>query len=246
MFDFEPATHEQLSEILDDTADELLRLAKWKGPNVDAVEFARSLDLVVARDRKLQGRARYVRLSTGRGRSRGAIFVGEADRPERLQWAVAHELGEFAVHRVFKRAGIPPRGDEPALREQLANELARRILLPLRPFQSAGRDCNWDLTELKRTFPAASHELIARRTLDLPPPVVITVIDHGRVHWRRGNRPFLSAELCSRERRLAQGAHESGAYQQQEADDLFIRAWPVHEPGWKREILRTELRLNFE
>ena len=246
MFETDPATHEQLPAILDDTAGELLQSAKWEVPAVDAVDLARRIGLVVARDRKLQGRARYVRLSTGRGRSRGAIFVGDADRPERLQWAVAHELGEFAVHRVFKKAGLAPGGDQPALREQLANELARRILLPLAPFQDAGRDSNWDLTDLKRRFPSASHELIARRMLDLPPSVVITVFDHGRVHWRRSNGPFLSAELCSRERSLAQRAHESGAYQQQEADDHFSRAWPIHEPGWKREILRTEPRLNVE
>jgi Zn-dependent peptidase ImmA (M78 family) len=97
-----------------------------------------------------------VRLSVGRGRGRGAIFVGEADRPERLQWAVAHELGEYAVHRVFDKAEIAPDAEQPAIREQLANELARRILLPCRPFQVAGVACNWDLTELKQAFPSAS------------------------------------------------------------------------------------------
>lgn len=243
MFQADTTTHEQLSAILDDVAAELLEAAKWKGHAVDAVHVARRLGLTVARDRKLCGRARYVRLSAGRGRLRGAIFVGEADRPERLQWAVAHELGEYAVHRVFTRAEIAPYAEQPALREQLANELARRILLPRRAFEEIGCDCNWDLGALKRTFIAASHELIARRMLDLPPPVVLTVFDHGRIHWRRGNRAMRRNEPHQRERALMRLAHQSGTYQEQNADDLFIRAWPVHEPGWKREILRTEPRL---
>jgi hypothetical protein len=237
---------EQLAVILDETAGELLESARWRRPAVDAVDVARRIGLAVARDRKLNGRARYVRLSLGRGRARGAIFVGEADRPERLQWAVAHELGEYAVHRVYYKAGIAPGGDEPHMREQLANELARRILLPRRPFEKTGAECNWDLTDLKRTFPSASYELIARRMLDMPPPVVVTVFDHGRIHWRRGNQPFPPAQLRPCERHLMQLAHESQAFQQRQADDLFVRAWPIHEPEWKREIMRTEPLMNVE
>ena len=242
MFDLDQTPHEQLAPLLDEAAEELLESAKWNGRPVDAVALARRIGLTVARDDKLRGRARYARLAIGRGRARGVIFVGQADRPERLQWAVAHELGEMAAHRVFQQAAIAPDRDQPGLREQLANELARRILLPRRPFEAAARKANWDLMELKETFPSASHELIARRMLDLPSPALITVFDHGRVHWRRTNQPVSPPPLSPDEQALMQQVHQSQAYHELRTDDVLIRAWPIHEPGWKREILRTEPR----
>lgn len=230
---------QRLADALERAAGEILREAKCRGPAVDAVRVARRLGLTVARDRKLNGRARFARLSVGRGRVQGAIFVGEADRPERLQWAVAHELGEISTQRVAAMLDLAPDEEPAGTREQLANELARRILLPLADFQAHGRDCGWDLFELKSIFPSASHELIARRMLDMALPVVITVCDHGQVSWRRGNHAP-SPPLNPQERLLARVAHETSERQLQHAAGLFIRAWPIHEPGWKREILRTE------
>ena len=237
---FETLPPERLTRALDDAAGELLEEARCRGGAVDAVRVARRLGLTVARDRTLNGRARFARLSVARGRVRGAIFVGEAERPERLQWAVAHELGEIAVHRVFEDLHIPAADEPPGLREQLANELARRILLPLRPFERAGRDCHWDFYELKRVFPTASHELLARRMLDLATPAIITVCDHGRISWRRKSEPGPVPAPSPQERLCLRVAHETGEYQQQASAGLSIRAWPVHEPDWKREILRTE------
>jgi Zn-dependent peptidase ImmA (M78 family) len=231
---------ERLPAVLDEVAAGVLENAKWTGPAVDAVAVARRLGIAVARDRKLNGRARYVRLSAVRGRSRGAIFVGEALRPERLQWAVAHELGEIAAHRVFASLEVRPDHMEPCFREQVANELARRILLPKRSFPAAGQACRWDLIELKSAFPSASHELIARRMLDFPLPVVMTVFDHGKIHWRRGNQVAIPPALSREERSLMRAAHQSQTYQESRGEAVFVRAWPVHEPGWKREILRTE------
>jgi hypothetical protein len=236
----ETIPHQRLTRILDETAAELLESARCRGPAVDALHVARRLGLTVARDRKLNGRARFARLAIGRGRALGAIFIGEADRPERLQWAVAHELGEISAHRVFAELHLPVEEEPPGLREQLANELARRILLPMRPFQAAGRDCNWDLFELKSVFSTASHELVARRMLDLDTPAIVTVCDHGRISWRRRNQPGPVPAPSSPERLLMRVAHDTAEFQQQRSGGLEIRAWPVHEPDWKREILRTE------
>lgn len=230
----------RLAAVLDKAAEDLLQSAKWDTPAVDAVAVARRLGLTVARDSSLNGRARYARLSVGWGRTRDAIFVGHAERPERLQWAVAHELGEIAVHRVAAQAGLTFPDDNAGSREQLANELARRILLPSRYFRRLGVACNWDLFELKRAFPSASHELIARRMLDYPQPVIITVSDHGQVSWRRGNQNTSVSPLTAEELSLMQAAHLSSEFQQHRNHLLWIRAWPVHEPGWKREILRSE------
>lgn len=231
---------QQLAAAMEDAASDILREASCRGPAVDALRLAQRLGLTVARDRSLNGRARFARLAVGRGRVRGAIFVGEADRPERLQWAVAHELGEIYARRVFSKLDVAPREQSAGTREHFANELARRILLPRAHFQSVGGRCDWDLFEMKRAFPSASHELIARRMLDMPAPLILTVCDQRQITWRRGNHTASPPALNPQERLLARVAHETNEYQAQQAAGLSIRAWPIHEPGWKREILRTE------
>ena len=65
-------------------------------------------------------------------------------------------------------------------REQVANRLANALLLPRRWFAADGLEHDWDLLELKEHYVTASHELIARRMLDMRSPIVITVCDQGR------------------------------------------------------------------
>ncbi len=84
-----------------------------------------------------------------------------------MQWAIAHELGECERHRVFEFLQVDPREAPPAAREAVANHLASRILLPREAFSADATACGWDLPELKSRYTTASHELIARRMLDL-------------------------------------------------------------------------------
>jgi len=89
--------------------------------------------------------------------------MGEEPRLERRQWAVAHEVGESIAQRVFVRMGVSFVDIPPAGRERVANHLASCLLLPRDWLISDGEAVEWDLTELKKIYSTASHELIARR-----------------------------------------------------------------------------------
>ncbi len=241
---------EQLAAELDSIALDTLMGEGVDHPPVDAFEIARGMRLAVAWDDRQRGRARCVRLGPGvDGTGRPAILLRPDDRRERLQWAVAHEIGEQLASQVFGRLGIDAREADPSCREQLANLLASRLLLPGEWFVTDGTACGWDLRELKARYATASHELIARRMLDCSPPVIITIFDQGQVTFRRSNVsgrvPPLSAgeEACWRKAHdAAHDAAHDGAWPSESGDGLGeIRAWPVHEAQWKREILRTEL-----
>ncbi len=128
----------------------------------------------------------------------------------------------------------------------MANQLAGRILLPRALFIGCGGECGWDLLKLKQQFSTASHELIARRMLDCEPPVVITVFDRGQRTFRRSNLSGKLPPLLPLEKGAWHAAHESGEPASQADRHASVRAWPIHEPDWKREILRTEWMSNGE
>jgi hypothetical protein len=183
-----------------------------------------------------------VRLATHtRAGPRGAILVRPDDRSERRQWAVAHEIGEHFAARVFDALAVDRREVTPAAREAVANQLAGRLLLPTAWFGADAAACGWDLAALKQIYTTASHELIARRMLEFPPPVVVTVFDQGQITFRRGNGHGRPPPLAPLERRCWERVHATGEKCLCTAGGRGVAGWPVHEPGWKREILRTEL-----
>ena len=237
-------TREEFSAALDRVAEETLDAAGVNRPPVDALALARAVGLTVVLDQRQRGRARYVRLGGARGRCfQAAILLRPEPRRERRQWAVAHEIGEHLAHCVFLALGADPRETTARAREEVACQLAGRLLLPGRWFAEDARNCAWDLPAIKAGYATASHELIARRMLDLAWPVVITVFDQGHLSWRRSNVPGRVPPLCPAERDCRQAAHEENLPQEAFNALSRIQAWPVHEDGWKREILRTELRL---
>ncbi|MGI9456733.1 MAG: ImmA/IrrE family metallo-endopeptidase, partial [Aeoliella sp.] len=157
-----------------------------------------------------------------------------------------HELGEFAAERVFDRVAIDPRYTPSGSREEVANAIARRLLLPRRWFRKHGLICEWDLLELKEIFTTASHELIARRMLDTSTKWIFTLFDQGNITWRRSNFGRSAAPLLATERECWLESHELGLTTHGEAADpnggeITIHCWPVHEPDWKREIMRMDL-----
>jgi hypothetical protein len=233
---------EELCVVLDATVLEILAEARWEGPPVDAFEVAQTLGITVARDDGQQGRARLVRLADYRGRdSHAAVFLRSDPRPERRQWALAHELGECFAWRVFQALGVDGAEAPPGSREVVANHLAGRLLLPSVWVADDGPACDWDLGALKRRYATASHELIARRMLDFSAPLIVTIIDQGRVSTRRSNVRGRVPDVSPLERAVWQRAHQSNEPQEAHEGLRRTRAWPVHEPQWKREILRTEL-----
>jgi hypothetical protein len=243
-----------LSEIPDDeftaALDACAADALWEAgvgsPPVDALAVAEALQLAVAHDYAMPCRGRYVRLADhDGGGGQGTIVVGLAERPEREQWAIAHEIGECIAYRVFERLGVAFDEALPTARELVANRLASALLLPRRWFAADGREVDWDLLELKDRYSTASHELIARRMLEMRQPVVMTICDHGRVHWRRSNVSARPPDMLAGEKAVWRETHQTGLPSSDLLDAEcgldFVRCWPVHEPGWKREIIRSEI-----
>jgi hypothetical protein len=239
---------DQIAAALDACAAAVLWEAGVTGPPVDATLVAERIDLVVAHNGALATRGRLVELADPRGGTvgQGTIVVGPAERPERLQWAVAHEIGESIAHRVFFRLGVDPHAEPENAREQVANHLASCLLLPRDWFATDGRQLEWDLFALKHLYTTASHELIARRMLEMPPPVVVTLCDLGKIRWRRTNSGGRPPRLLPDEQRVWREAHGSGEAASAGLDPSTtglerIDAWPIHEPDWKREILRSSI-----
>jgi Zn-dependent peptidase ImmA (M78 family) len=241
---------EQLTKAIEWCARELLAEADIDRPPVDSLLLAERLGLVVAREGAACQRARFVRLSAVAAADEGTILLADEPRPERRQWALAHEIGEFAAHRVFSFLGVALADIPPHGREQIANRLANALLLPGKWFRTDGASVEWDLLELKQIYSTASHELIARRMLEMPVPVIVTLFDQGRPVWRKSNvlrrpPPLTPAEAATWRQAHAGGVptcHESSLAGEPLLDTLLdIRCWPVHESDWRREILRTGL-----
>lgn len=237
---------EELDRVLEETADSMLAEGRIDRPPVDVLQLAGQCGSEVVVDRTQQVRARVVRLPRRRSGGETLICLRPEDRIERIHWAVAHELGESRAHQVFIALGIDFREIEPAMREWTANQLANRLLLPGDWFFGDAVACNWDLFALKRRYRTASHELIARRMLDHPRPVVITVYDQGRVTFRGGNFPHWPRQTLDLEDHCRREAHARCQPVGGEQDSCAATAWPVHEQGWKREIVRLEVPERFE
>lgn len=243
--------HEELAAETDALVAEMLCVAEIPSPPVDAWAVARAWGVTIARDDGQAGRARLVRLSDradrfAAGDAQESILIRSDPRPEREHWAVAHELGECVACELFARLGIDPRTAPLASREAMANAVAGRLLLPSTWLARDGRALDWDLLALKRRYTTASHELIGRRMLDFEPPVIVTVCDQGRIRHRWSNRPGGTPPMSPGERTCWEAAHRSAHNASQRARGLRIRGWPVHEPHWKREILRTEALGEFD
>lgn len=238
---------------IDRCADDLLWEAGVGRPPVDAFGIAQRLGLVVTHDATLPGRARHVRLAPGDRRAGiRAIVLATEDRPERRQFAVAHEIGEAYAYRVYDSLGIDPRETVASAREGVANALAGHLLVPTKWLRGLWREHDGDLRDLKHELATASHELIARRVLEcVRRPLVVTLTDQGRVSWRRWNLSGPAPLCLGLEAECQQHAHESGHPAWGDGRDEphtvggppieRVRSWPIHEPGWRREITFTEL-----
>jgi len=232
---------EELAGAMDDVAARAVAAAGIGRPPVDAVAVARALDMVVALHRGQPQRARRVTLAARAGGvPQNAILVGDEPRPERRQWSVAHEIGEHLAHRVFDRLSLDPR-EADGMREHVANGLAGRLLLPTAWFRAEATACHWDLAHLKQCFATASHELIARRMLDFPPRIIISIFDQGQLGFRRSNWLARDLPLSSSERACWQQVHETARPAATPVERPHVFGWPIHEAAWKREILRTAL-----
>lgn len=237
---------DQVRGAVEGVARELLAEAGVVGPPVDATLLAERLGMVVARDGATETRARFVRLGGSGAFNQAAILLADDPRPERRHWAVAHEIGESQAYRVFSELGVDPQEAPAAAREAVANRLAGCLLLPRDWYLADGDIVGWDLLALKARYTSASHELIARRMLEMPRSVIITLVDQGKPQWRRSNRHFRAPPMTPPEMDAWRVAHEEGVAACCEPCELpeeieDVRAWAIHEPDWRREIIRTAL-----
>lgn len=223
-----------LVSVCDDVAEELLAEAGWDNPPVDAFELAVELGYEVAFDARQQARGRIKRLG-----GRPTMFLSPDQRPERLQWAAAHEIGESAAYRVFERLDLDPEMAETALREKVASQLAGALLLPRRQFEADVLRWDGDVLKLKGKYSTASHELILTSQLRIETLVLTSVFDHGELTRRRTNGRLAAPPLMTVERQAQLRAHASGQPVAMTGRGVRVQAWPVHEAGWKRELLRT-------
>ncbi|MCC7419717.1 MAG: ImmA/IrrE family metallo-endopeptidase [Planctomycetaceae bacterium] len=222
------------SDAVDAVVEELLDAVHVTAPPVDPLAMAERLRVSVALDAGQGTRGRTKRIG-----GQPAIFLKPDDRRERMFWAAAHELGELLIWRVAHVHGAGEDAIGPNDREDLANLFAARLLLPKTWFLSAAHEADGDLLALKPMFATASHEMIALRLMDLDLPTVITVFDHGQLTRRRSNVAGGTPPLQSVERRAQGDTHLLGIPSELRHGGLRTQAWPIHEPGWKREILRT-------
>lgn len=225
---------ERWDDSIDELIREILRTLAIDQPPVDALFVGRAIGCELAFDAAQTGRARQKTID-----GQPAIFLKPEDRPERLQWAAAHELGEIFAWQICKR--VSESLDElPAnFREQLANRFASRLLLPTVWYSDRLGETGFDLYSFKERFPTASHELIGRRLLDFAPHRILTIIDRGQVVHRQNGYQSRPGPLLSFERQIVARCHGSGRYFSQDFEGIRCDVWPVHEPGWKREILLT-------
>ncbi|HUG19869.1 MAG TPA: hypothetical protein VMM56_12875, partial [Planctomycetaceae bacterium] len=121
-----------------------------------------------------------------------------------------------------------------------------RFLLPEHWFRRDALSWENHLFELKSHYATASHELIARRLLDYEPPKILTIIDGSQITTRISSGNRRASAMSPAETECWEAVRETGLPQRIERETLAIAVWPIHEAGWKREIVLTSLMHEFE
>ncbi len=221
---------------IDQLVENLLSKSQVEGPPFNAAHIAQRLGIDVIRDNRQEGRARQKVL-----RGQPTIFVRMEDRDERFQWSVAHELGEIHGSDLLSRV-IGNDANEAttwAYREQLANEIGTRVLLPEPHFSQLAQKFQADITELKRVFSTASYEQITRRLLSIGLLLVISQFDQGRLVRRTSSQGPVLQKLTPVEKSCWEQIHHGEEFCEERTESMWIRGYAIHEPEWKREFLLT-------
>jgi Zn-dependent peptidase ImmA (M78 family) len=220
---------------VDRTVEDVLSAAGIREPPVDTIAIARAhLGIDVCLDRGQQQRGRAQR-SVGRKQ----IFLKPEPSEERHQWTVAHEIGEYLKPSLLQRLGIEPEQAKAMAGESLANLLAYHLLIPAAWFRADAADAGYDLLVLKARYRTASHEVLAWRLLDLPEPCIISIVDNEHLYRRRSNAWQVRRQLEPAERECQHRVHQHGRPTTIQRHGWTVQGWPVHQSGWKREILRS-------
>ncbi len=230
----------RLLDSVDNLVERLLDSASITVPPINCLTLSKLLGISVLWDNNLEGRGRQKQIS-----GQPTILVKPDDRPERIQWAIAHEIGEIIIHQIYENDPELFDNSISRSREQLANLVACRLLVPQIWFS---RDCievEFDLFELKKRYQTASHEVIANRFPDQNPFMVITIFDQGIKTRRSSHSSFPNVPLSPVEYDLWHKSHQKNLPVYKKKSGIEIFCWPIHENEWEREILCTKFTESF-
>ncbi|MEZ6047293.1 MAG: ImmA/IrrE family metallo-endopeptidase [Planctomycetaceae bacterium] len=229
------STYFEIFNSLDQVVNDLLEQAEIIAPPVNSFQIARELGWEIVLNEEQCERGRYKRIQ-----NQPTIFLKPDDRPERVHWALAHELGETLSDRWKEWIEEQDTGSSSSSpRESLANLFATRLLLPECWFSNEAVRLEGDLTALKESFSTASYQLIAYRLLDVESPLMVTIFDQGKPTSRRCNWTHSPPPLQAAEKACWEKTHSENRYHSAKTSELQLDCWPVQEPDWKREILCT-------
>jgi Zn-dependent peptidase ImmA (M78 family) len=226
---------DEVLQTIDRFVAEVLDSARIQAPPVDAIALAQGhLGMTICLDDKQPQRGRAQRGGKGK-----LIYLRPEPTEERHQWTVAHEIGEHLKGTLLKRLGVEPGQTAAMAGESLANLFAYHLLVPHQWFAEDAPNFEYDLLQLKKRYQTASHEVIAWRFLDLPSPAIITVIDNDHIYRRRSNAWPTRRQLEPAEEECQRYVHYYSRPKVIQKDQWTVYGWPVHQPDWKREILRS-------
>ena len=208
-------TREDVYLLADRLVDDLLAAANVSQPPVDALAVARHLGMAL--------------------REQPPHQASEMNR----QWTTAQAIGERLKPDLMRRLGLDPAARRGLTGESFSDLIARRVLTPTAWFAGDARARGWDVPEIQRLYTTATLELTAWRLLDLSEPCIITVVDSDHVQRRRSNAWRVNKTLEPVESACQRYVHHFSRPRVVADDGWTVQGWPVHQPDWKREILRS-------
>ncbi len=144
----------------------------WNLPDSEEYDFIRDLASRFNVSVRVEALAEGVRgYKIGR-----EIVINSLNPPERRNWTFCHELGHIVL-------GHSPRPND--AEERAADLFAAETMLPERDFIPDSAD--FDLNKLKKLYPYASYEVLARRCLQFNQGVM-TIFDNGMLSLRVGSK----------------------------------------------------------
>jgi len=216
---------EEVAEMLDGIVEDLLAACQIEGPPVEPKKIADKLGIVYD-EAELRGR----RGQSFRRRGRQHVEVQREDRPERKNFALAHEIMELELKKVL---------DDPGECHRRANLGASFLLMPTKWFREECFRTGFDIGELKKVFYTASWEAVALRTLNFS-AAIITILDGGRVTRRKSSYSFyVPRKLSQEEKEVVQQVLRTRKTHRKHFSSCEVAAYPVFEKEYRRVIVRT-------
>lgn len=217
-----------IAKMVEDEAKALLARLNVKNPPVDAFALAKALKISVHIDPTLGTRG-YSRRRWGIH----TIMLGSNNpgRSVRKHFTVAHEIGEVLLAGRVGQSYI----------EDASNHMAISLLLPREWFERDAESVGFNLPALKELYSTASHEVIAYRMTDVK-PLIITIFDNGKLYRRKSTYPAPVKGVHPLETKCMETVNDRADQVLLKDDEMSVTGWPVFRDGWKRVIMKTELK----